>query len=126
MGIRSFVARHLADCRTRRLARRLQLDSAQADRLRAVHESLDALRRDAREGWRYQRQALVALLGADRLDRDEALRIANLPFAMINDALPHTVDRIAEFYDALSVEQRTRLRDLLGHRCCGTHQCHSA
>jgi hypothetical protein len=129
MGIRAFLARHFSRrCRpegwiTRRLARKLDLDSYQEARLRAVQDSLRTLRHDAQEGWAYQRQALAGLLNGEQLNREEALRLARVPMAMVNDALPHAIERFADFYDALAPDQRTRLRELTAGSRCGSYHC---
>jgi hypothetical protein len=127
MGIRAFLARHCAHrCGhghwiVRRLARTLKLDAAQQGRLRHVQEVVQQLRVDAQAGWTYRRDGLLGLLSGERLDRDEALRLARVPSAMENDALPKLIDVFGDFFDQLDATQRTRLRELaacrLGPRC---------
>ena len=125
MGIRTFFARCRENRITQSITRKLNLDPGQQQHLREVQQTLHSLRKDASEGWHYQRHALLELLSREHFDRDEALRLARLPMAMVNDTLLHAVDRFAEFYDALSVDQRVRLRTMLSHRRCGPRHCHA-
>lgn len=127
MGIRSFFARHCGHrCGhdhwlARRLARKLKLDDAQHEHLQRIQEVVRQLRADAREGWSYRRLGLLELLSGERLDRDEALRLARVPSAMVNDALPKLVEAFGDFFDRLDAAQRARLREMaqrrLGSRC---------
>jgi periplasmic protein CpxP/Spy len=129
MGICSFFARHFArhcrrsDWAVRRLSCKLKLDDRQKQRLRALLDGLEQLRESVRRSWSSQRQELFKLIGGERFDRNEALRIAQIQTALINESLPQLLDSLGDFYDNLTAEQRGRLRDVIAkrmdHCCCG-------
>jgi Spy/CpxP family protein refolding chaperone len=123
MGIRQFFARCIHNRIHRRIARKLELNDAQQARLTQLHEALRALRDEARSGWSYQREALRGLLGQERIDRAEALRLARVPMAMVDDALPRAVGQLADFCDTLDARQRARLADLIDSHGCRHHHC---
>lgn len=125
MGFRHFIARCIHRHVRRRIVRRLELDDAQQSRLDTLHETLHGLRDEARTGLSYQRKVLLDLLDRERIDRDEALRLARVPLAMVEDALPDAVDQLAGFCETLTEEQRRRLKDLIGRHTSHQHRpCH--
>ncbi|QFY44086.1 hypothetical protein F6R98_16805 [Candidatus Methylospira mobilis] len=129
MGIRSFFTRHFVHqgcCDgwiVRRLSSKLKLDDSQKGRLRTVFEGLKQLRESTRQSWAGQRQDLFKVVGGERFDRNEALRIAHIQTALINESLPQLLDTFGDFYDHLNAEQRGRLRNVIAkrmdHGCCG-------
>jgi hypothetical protein len=128
MGIRAFFARRCGQRHggwlVRRVSRKLKLDQTQQDGLRRLQDTVHQIRAEAREGWAYRRESLLTLLSGERLDRDEALRVARVPSAMVNDALPKLVEAFGDFFDKLTVEQRGRLREMVARRTghhCGAH-----
>jgi Spy/CpxP family protein refolding chaperone len=123
MGIRQFFTRCIHNRIRRRLARKLDLNDAQQARLTELHDALHTLRAEARSGWSYQREALRGLLDQERIDRAEALRLARVPMAMVDDALPRAVEQLADFCDTLDARQRARLADLIGGHGCRHHHC---
>jgi Spy/CpxP family protein refolding chaperone len=129
MGIRNLLSVALARvCKretwlARRVTAKLKLDDEQKQHLLKIEEALRGLRRDIDEGKSYRCQEMLQLLGRERLDREEALRLVKIPMAMANDNLPSTVAYFGDFYDTLTAEQRARLREWLSRRFIGRALC---
>jgi hypothetical protein len=100
----------------RRVSRKLDLDAAQQQRLSSVQGHMQDLRATMQAAKEQHRDALLALLSGERFDRTEAMRLLKVPTAVAAETVPELVAAFGDFYDGLSVGQRTRLRELLTRR----------
>jgi hypothetical protein len=106
----------------RRVSRKLDLDESQRQCLTGVQQRMQDLRAGFQQARDRHRDALWALLSAERFNRDEALRLLRVPAAVAAETAPALVAAFGDFYDGLNAAQRTRLRELLTRRhggpCC--------
>ncbi len=95
-----------------RIGRKLRLDPRQQGKLAALHSKMHELHADLDEVKRDVRSHAEDLFKADKLDRDAALRLTQVPRRAMEDKLPEMIDGFAEFFDSLDTEQRERMRKL--------------
>jgi periplasmic protein CpxP/Spy len=101
--------------RMAKIAKHLNLDEQQKVKLEAVHEAM----RQAREQFQQDRTALfeelTAQIQSERLDEAKLLQVLEQRQALMRQAAPQVIAKVAELHASLTPEQKTKVVEHLSH-----------
>jgi len=103
------------DMLVERVARRMELNEAQREKLGALADTLQA-QRAALAAQGDPRAQLRSLVAGDRFDRAQALALARTTAGAIEARSPAVVAAFGDFYDSLDARQQAMVRDRLQGR----------
>ena len=98
-----------------RVTRRLELDPAQQDKLRALAATLQA-ERAALASQGDPRAQMRGLVAGEKFDRAQAQALAAKAAAAISTRSPAVIAAFGDFYDSLDAAQQARVREHLERR----------
>lgn len=105
-----------ADWVVEKITRKLDLDQGQTAKLNAVKEQVLVAREEMRQHREENRDTVTDLLNQPTLDRDKAMNLVTERTKAINEQAPQVIAALGEFYDSLTTEQQTRLREEIQER----------
>ena len=103
------------DMLVERVARRMELNEAQREKLGALADTLQA-QRAALAAQGDPRAQVRSLVAGDRFDRAQALALARTTAGAIEARSPAVVAAFGDFYDSLDARQQAMVRDRLQGR----------
>lgn len=95
-----------------RIGSRLELDTAQKQKLTVLAEKLQA-QREAMRGGGDPRSQFRALFAGDKLDQAGAARLVEEKTAALRSGSPEVIAAAADFFDHLNPAQQQKVRDFL-------------
>ncbi len=95
-----------------RIGSRLELDTAQKQKLTVLAEKLQA-QREAMRGGGDPRSRFRALFAGDKLDQAGAARLVEEKTAALRSGSPEVIAAAADFFDHLNSAQQQKVRDFL-------------
>jgi protein CpxP len=99
-----------------RVARRLDLNAEQKQRLTALADKVQQQRAALAAGTPDPRAAIRGLVAGDKFDRAKAQALVAEKMAAVNTGSPEVIAALGDFYDSLSAAQQAKVRDYMGHR----------
>lgn len=96
-----------------RIGSRLELDTAQKQKLTLLAEKLQAQREAMRGGAGDPRSQFRALFAGDKLDQAGAARLVEEKTAALRSGSPEVIAAAADFFDHLNPAQQQKVRDFL-------------
>ena len=99
-----------------RIAGKLDLDTAQKQKLNVLADELLAQRKALKGDGLPPRAALGALIAGDKFDRTRAQSMVEQKTRAIETGAPKLLTALADFYGSLNPAQQTKLRERLQER----------
>lgn len=99
-----------------KVADKLDLDTAQRQKLGVLSDQLLALRSDLKGEASDPRSGLASLFGSNKFERDRAQSLLEQKTTVMQKDGPEVITALADFYDSLSPEQQQQIRDKLERR----------
>ncbi len=104
---------HRAQWVLEKVGKKLELNETQQVLLKNVSEEILAARVATREQMGADREQLLALLEEPTLDQDTVLSLIQTRTNDFNERAPDIVAAAGEFYDGLTVEQQSKIREFI-------------
>jgi len=89
----------------------LELNESQKTKLEAVRQEILTVRKEMHADRQSTREEVLAMLDQPQLDRQKVLSMVEQKTGSINQHAPKVVNAVGEFYDSLSEEQRSEIRE---------------
>jgi len=99
-----------------RVARKLDLNADQKQRLSALADTVQKQRSALRAGTPDPRAAIRGLVAGDKFDRAKAQALVSETTAALNAGSPEVIAAMGDFYDSLSAAQQGKVRDFMNRR----------
>ena len=99
-----------------RVGSKLNLDSAQKQKLDRLADTLQAQRKTFMGDAAKPREALQALVAGATFDRAGAQTLVDAKVRAVQAGSPEVIAAMGDFYDSLKPEQQTQVRDMMSKR----------
>ncbi|MGC4394226.1 Spy/CpxP family protein refolding chaperone [Hydrogenophaga sp. T2] len=99
-----------------RVSRKLDLDTAQRQKLDVLADKLVAQRQAMMGPAGEPREAMRALVAGEKFDRARALHLLDEKTRVLQVATPEVINALADFYDSLNPTQQAEVRGFLEKR----------
>ena len=91
------------------IAHRLDLSSAQEEKLLAIKDEMKRLRKESMAEKQSHKQVVINMITADTLDQQQVLDLFQQHQKQITAAAPSVVEKIATFHATLTPEQKEKI-----------------
>ena len=99
-----------------KVAKRLELDSAQKAKLDALADAMRAQHQALRAGSGDPRAEVQSLVAGNTFDRAKASTLIESKLAAVHTQSPAVVTAVGDFYDSLKPEQQAKVREFMTRR----------
>lgn len=96
-------------------AYKLDLDDAQEEKLFAIRDEVQRLRKEARKEKRNHLEQSKALILADSLDQAQVLALFEQHQNTMSEVAPGIIAKVSEFHSTLTLEQKEKVVEMLDH-----------
>lgn len=96
-----------------KVSKELKLDQAQQEKLKTLSDEMLAVRKAMKKEFGNGREQLLALIDQPKLDQAKVLGMIQSHTQTINQRAPKIVAAMGDFYDSLSPEQQTEVRQFV-------------
>lgn len=96
-----------------KVAKKLELDDAQQAQLKNVSDEMMNARKAMKQEFGDDREQMQALLEQPTMDQDQILSLIRSHTEAVNERAPMIVAAVGEFYDGLTMEQKTEIREFV-------------